>query len=281
MEASSPRAILVGVLSQNRTSIVGILLAAFIIVLAIMAPVISGNPVEQHISIQYQPPSRHHVFGTDEYGRDVFSRVIWGARISLLVGVLSVLMSLVLGVALGIIGGYKEGLIDQIILRYIDIFMSLPMLVMGLVVLAIMGSGISRIIIAITIAMTPRVARLARASSLSVKQAEFIKAARAIGQNDMKIIIFHILPNIMGDVIVMGALWMANAILVESSLSFVGLGVSPPTPSWGAIIREGMSQVTNAPHISLFPGLAILVTVFAFNLIADGLRDIADPKLRA
>ena len=281
MVTISQRHLLLKVFRKNKTSVIGIILASFIVTIAIIAPLIADDPAEQHVLIKYQPPNASHLFGTDDFGRDVFSRVVWGARISLLVGVVSVILAVVFGITIGVIAGYKGGVIDLLVLRYIDIFMSFPMLVMGLFVLAIMGSGISRIILAIAFAMAPRVARLARGATLSVKEMGYVQAARAIGQSDTKIMILHILPNIAGDAMVMGALWIATAILIESSLSFVGLGVSPPTPSWGAMIRDGLDQITNAPYMSLFPGLAILVTVFSFNLVADGLRDISDPKLRA
>jgi len=280
METQAQIGRLFRVLRKNRISFIGIILAFLITAIAMIAPLISDNPNEQHVLRQYEPPSLSHLFGTDEYGRDVFARVVWGARISLLVGVLSVFLALVFGVAIGVIGGYKGGVIDEIILRVVDIFMSFPILVLGLFVLAVMGSGISRVIMAIALAMTPRVARLVRGTTLSLKEMQFIQAARAIGQRDSKIIFFHILPNVVGDVIVMGALWVGTAILVESSLSFVGLGISPPTPSWGAIIRDGLDHLRNAPHIPISAGLAIFVTVFSFNLVADGLRDISDPKLR-
>jgi len=167
-----------------------------------------------------------------------------------------------------------------VVSRFNDIFMSFPIVIFGLLILAIMGPGLFKIIIAIGVALTPRIARLARGSTLSLKEMPYIEAARAVGQSDTKIIIFHVLPNIFGDILVMGALWIATAIIVEASLSFIGLGVRPPTPSWGSMIRAGLDQLTNAPWLSMFPGLAIFVTVFSFNLIADGLRDIADPKLR-
>jgi peptide/nickel transport system permease protein len=276
----SERQKLFRVFKHNKTSMVGSLMAVFIISVAVLAPLIATGPNEQHVEIQYQKPGLSHLFGTDGFGRDVFARVVWGTRISLLVGFLSVLLALIFGVSIGIIAGYKRGLIDQIILRYIDIFMSFPMLIMGLFVLAILGTGLSKIILAIAFAMTPRVARLVRGSTLSVREMEYVQAGRAMGQKDTKIMSFHIFPNIVGDALVMGALWIGNAILIESSLSFVGLGVSPPTASWGAMIRDGLDQLTNAPHMCLFPGLGILFTVFAFNLVADGLRDIADPKLR-
>ena len=185
------------------------------------------------------------------------------------------------GIPLGMIGGYKGGRIDNLVLRFIDVFMSFPIVILGLLVLAIMGPGLIKIVIAIAVALTPRIARLARGSTLSLKGKEFIEAARAVGQNDTKIMIIHILPNIFGEILVMGTLWVATAIIVEAGLSFIGLGVrSPPHPSWGAMIRDGLDQLTNAPWLSIFPGLAIFISVFSFNLIADGLRDISDPKLR-
>jgi len=170
--------------------------------------------------------------------------------------------------------------VDSVVSRFNDIFMSFPIVIFGLLILALMGPGLIQIIIAIGIALTPRIARLARGSTLALKEMVYIEAAKAVGQNDTKIIILHVLPNIFGEILVMGTLWIATAIIVEASLSFIGLGVRPPTPSWGSMIRDGLDQLTNAPWLSLFPGLAIFLTVFSFNLIADGLRDIADPKLR-
>jgi peptide/nickel transport system permease protein len=266
---------------RNKTSIGGSVMAAVILLLAILAPWLSPfDPIEQDIRLQYASPSLAHFCGTDGYGRDEFSRILWGARVSLAVGIASVLFSMVFGIPLGVLAGYKGGKVDSAVSRFNDIFMSFPIVIFGLLILAIMGPGLFKIIISIGIALTPRIARLARASTLSVKEMPYIEAARAVGQSDTKIIVLHVLPNIFGDILVMGTLWIATAIIVEASLSFIGLGVRPPTPSWGSMIRAGLDQLTNAPWLSLFPGLAIFLTVFSFNLIADGLRDIADPKLR-
>jgi peptide/nickel transport system permease protein len=266
---------------RNKTSIVGAVVAVIIVCLAIFAPWIAPyNPIEQNVKLQYAAPSLIHLCGTDGYGRDEFSRILWGARVSLVVGIASVLFSMVFGIPLGVVAGYKGGRADSVVSRFNDIFMSFPIVIFGLLILAIMGPGLFKIIIAIGVALTPRIARLARGSTLSLKEMPYIEAARAVGQSDTKIIIFHVLPNIFGDILVMGTLWIATAIIVEASLSFIGLGVRPPTPSWGSMIRAGLDQLTNAPWLSMFPGLAIFVTVFSFNLIADGLRDIADPKLR-
>jgi len=266
---------------RNKTSVVGVVMAIIIVCLAILAPWISPyDPIDQNVKLQYSAPSLAHLCGTDGYGRDEFSRILWGARVSLVVGIGSVLFSMVFGIPLGVIAGYKGGRADSVVSRFNDIFMSFPIVIFGLLILAIMGPGIVKIIIAIGVALTPRIARLARGSTLSLKEMPYIEAARAVGQSDTKIIILHVLPNIFGDILVMGALWIATAIIVEASLSFIGLGVRPPTPSWGSMIRAGLDQITNAPWLSMFPGLAIFLTVFSFNLIADGLRDIADPKLR-
>ena len=266
---------------RNKTSVVGVVMAIIIVCLAILAPWISPyDPIDQNVKLQYSAPSLAHLCGTDGYGRDEFSRILWGARVSLVVGIASVLFSMVFGIPLGVIAGYKGGRADSVVSRFNDIFMSFPIVIFGLLILAIMGPGLVKIIIAIGVALTPRIARLARGSTLSLKEMPYIEAARAVGQSDTKIIILHVLPNIFGDILVMGALWIATAIIVEASLSFIGLGVRPPTPSWGSMIRAGLDQITNAPWLSMFPGLAIFLTVFSFNLIADGLRDIADPKLR-
>jgi len=266
---------------RNKTSVVGVVMAIIIVCLAILAPWISPyDPIDQNVKLQYSAPSLAHLCGTDGYGRDEFSRILWGARVSLVVGIASVLFSMVFGIPLGVIAGYKGGRADSVVSRFNDIFMSFPIVIFGLLILAIMGPGLVKIIIAIGVALTPRIARLARGSTLSLKEMPYIEAAKAVGQSDTKIIILHVLPNIFGDILVMGALWIATAIIVEASLSFIGLGVRPPTPSWGSMIRAGLDQLTNAPWLSMFPGLAIFLTVFSFNLIADGLRDIADPKLR-
>ena len=281
MATTSRIQILIRTFRSNKTSVVGLLMAFCLVIIALVSPWISPyDPISQDMNVQHAAPSWAHPFGADSYGRDQFSRILWGSRVSLVVGILSVLFAMAAGIPLGMIGGYKGGIIDNLVLRFIDIFMSFPIVILGLLVLAIMGPGLIKIVIAIGVALTPRIARLARGSTLSVKGKEYIEAARAVGQSDGKIMLIHVLPNIFGDILVMGTLWVATAIIVEASLSFIGLGVRPPTPSWGAMIRDGLDQLTNAPWLSIFPGLAIFISVFSFNLIADGLRDISDPKLR-
>ena len=277
----SRKALILRTFKSNKTSAVGLFMAMGVVIIAIGAPWISPyDPIAQDMNIQHAPPGREHLFGADSYGRDELSRVIWGTRVSLVVGVLSVFFAMAAGIPLGMVGGYKGGAIDNLVNRFIDMFMSFPIVILGLLVLAIMGPGLLKIIIAIAAALTPRIARLARGSTFAIKGREYIEAARAVGQKSARIMFLHILPNILGELLVMGTLWVATAIIVEASLSFIGLGVRPPTPSWGAMIRDGLDQLTNAPWLSFFPGLAIFLSVFSFNLIADGLRDISDPKLR-
>jgi peptide/nickel transport system permease protein len=281
MTTISQREILIRTFKSNKTSVVGLFMALCMVIIALISPWISPfDPIAQDMDVQHAAPGWTHPFGTDSYGRDQLSRILWGSRVSLVVGILSVLLAMAAGIPLGMIGGYKGGRIDNLVLRFIDIFMSFPIVILGLLVLAVMGPGLIKIVIAIGVALTPRIARLARGSTLSIKGKEYIEAARAVGQKEGKIMMIHVLPNIFGEILVMGTLWAATAIIVEASLSFIGLGVRPPTPSWGAMIRDGLDQLTNAPWLSIFPGLAIFISVFSFNLIADGLRDISDPKLR-
>ena len=281
MASATRKGLILYTFKRNKTSVAGAVMAAVIVGLSLLAPwIVPYDPIEQNVKRQYAAPSRAHLCGTDGYGRDEFSRILWGSRVSLTVGIASVFFSMACGIPLGVLAGYKGGKMDAVVSRFNDVFMSFPIVIFGLLILAIMGPGLIKIIIAIGVALAPRIARLARGSTLSLKEMPYIEAARAVGQSDTKIIVLHILPNIFGEILVMGTLWIATAIIVEASLSFIGLGVRPPTPSWGSMIRAGLDQLTNAPWLSMFPGLAIFLTVFSFNLIADGLRDIADPKLR-
>jgi peptide/nickel transport system permease protein len=216
--------------------------------------------------------------GLDSYGRDIFSRIIYGTRVSLLVGVLAVLLGGVVGTLLGILAGYAGGKFETLIMRSVDVLMAFPSLIMGLMVLALLGPGIPKMIIAIGFMLSPAFVRVAHSSTLGIKENDYVLAARSIGVGQFRTLRTHILPNLIGEIIVLASVWAATAIRVEASLSFIGLGVSPPTPAWGTMIRDGTQHLTNAPWISLFPGLAILITVLAFNLLGDGLRDVMDPK---
>ena len=267
---------------NNKTAIVGAVMALVVVFIAVFAFLISPyDPLDQDVFHRLTPLERSHPMGTDEYGRDVLSRIIWGTQISLMVGFFSVLLGMIIGTAMGVVAGYTGGKTDAIIMRMVDVLLSFPTLITAIMVAAILGSGLDKLIITIGIVFAPRFARLAYGPTLAVKEMEYVSSAKVIGASNFRIIIWHVLPNIFGDIMVAGTLWMGTAIMTEASLSFLGLGVSPPTPTWGNMIRSGIDVLANAPWLSLFPGLSILITVLAFNMIGDGLRDIADPKLRA
>jgi peptide/nickel transport system permease protein len=238
------------------------------------------DPIRQAIVESFHGPSVGHPFGTDQYGRDVLARTSYGLRVSLLVGVSGVLLGTGVGGILGVIAGFRLGKVDQLIMRVTDALMSFPLLILGLMVMAALGSGMSKLIVAIAVSTTPRFIRIARAQTLIVREKEYIQACRALGQSDGRIVSRHVLPNIAGPVVVMCSLWTATAIRIEASLSFIGLSVRPPTPSLGGMVREGFDRLADAPWLAVFPGLALLFMVFAFNLIGDGLRDWTDPRVR-
>jgi peptide/nickel transport system permease protein len=270
------------VFNKNKTSWIGLAILVAMTVVAVLAPLLAPyNPVEQHILDRLQPPSSEYLLGTDHYGRDILSRVIWGARISLVIGVSSIVLGMIVGGAFGLIAGYKGGLTDNIIMRVMDVFMSFPTLIMGLLIVAVLGASLFNLIVAIALTVVPRFARIARAPTVTVKQRDFVEASRAMGFSDLRIMAVHILPNITGEIMVMASLWIATAVRIEASLSFIGLGVKPPTATWGGMIREGFGFILDAPWMSIYPGAVILITVFAFNMLGDGLRDAMDPKLRS
>ncbi|MGN0295552.1 MAG: ABC transporter permease subunit [Lachnospiraceae bacterium] len=256
---------------------------AFIILLVIIA-IISYKVVpyginEYDYSAIMQAPSAKHWFGTDEFGRDLFSRILCGTRISLSVGLLSVTIGAILGTILGLLGGYYGGILDSIIMRICDVLFAFPGIILAIAIVAILGSGLYNVVIAVAVFSTPTFARLVRSTTLSYKNSVFVQAARNLGASDARILFQHILPAAIPNIIVQYTMSIGNSILTASSLSFLGLGAKPPTPEWGLLLSNGRNYMMSSWHITLFPGIAIFLTVLAFNLLGDGLRDALDPKL--
>lgn len=269
------------VFKESKVAIAGSVLIIGVVLVALFAPWIAPyNPVEQSLLNRFSDPQSGHLFGTDEFGRDILSRVIWGSRTSLMVGILSVFFSGIVGVSLGIVAGYRGGKLENIIMRMADAFLSLPSLLMGLIIIVALGSGASKVIIAIAVALTPRFIRLAHGPTLTLKEIGYVEAARASGSGGIRIMLRHILPNIVGPIAVMATLWVATAIRIEASLSFLGLGTQPPNSSWGLMLKSGVNNIIISPWLAVFPGIAIMMAVMAFNMVGDGLRDALDPKLQ-
>ncbi|HZG58975.1 MAG TPA: nickel transporter permease [Anoxybacillus sp.] len=266
---------------KNKMALVGTGIVLFFILLAVFAPMIAPYEInEQNLSMRLKAPSNEHLFGTDDFGRDIFSRVIYGARISLWVGFFSVLGSVIVGSLLGIIAGYYGRWIDGMISRIFDIMLAFPSILLAIGIVAVLGPSLKNALIAIAIINIPNFGRLIRSRVLSIKQEEYIMAAKAIGMSDARILFHHILPNSMAPIIVQGTLAIATAIIEAAALGFLGLGAQPPNPEWGKMLADSKDYLTQAPWTMIFPGLAIMLTVLGFNLMGDGLRDALDPRMK-
>ena len=269
-------------LRGNRVAWIGLGLLLIIALAALFAPWLAPHdPLQQNIVYRLDPPSADHWLGTDNYGRDVLSRLIYGARISLLVGFVAVFIAMAIGSSLGILAGYLGGWFDQLVMGLVDVLLSFPTLLLGLMVAAMLGASLENLIIAIAITEIAPFVRIARAPTIALKQRDFIEAGRALGYGPLRLMGVHILPNMASDVIVLASLWIASAIRTEAALSFIGLGVPPPSATWGSMIQEGFANILDAWWLTVFPSVAILLTVLALNLLGDALRDALDPKLRA
>jgi peptide/nickel transport system permease protein len=265
--------------SRSGGLVIGLAIALSMVAIAIAAPWIAPfDPNEQNVLLKLEPPSAAHLFGTDDFGRDVLSRVIFGARISLFIGAFATFAGVLIGTVIGVVSGYFGGLVDRMITAATDVLLSFPQLIMGLMLVAVLGANLFNLILAIAITAVPAFIRVARASTLAMKERDFVDACRALGFGNPRIMFLHVLPNIMDEIVVMGSLWFAAAIRTESTLAFIGLGVPPPTATWGGIIRDGFDNLLDASWLSIFPSLAILAIMIALNLIGDGLRDATDPR---
>ncbi|CAN5161426.1 MAG: ABC transporter permease [Pyrinomonadaceae bacterium] len=269
---------------MNRLAIIGLIFIALLILVALFAPVLATHDVgATDLLLRYRPPSAEHWLGTDATGRDVFSRVIYGARISLRVGLVVVSVSAVVGTIIGALAGYYGGWIDRLVSGYIfNVFLAFPGLLLAIAMVAFLGAGLNKLILALCVIGWVGYARVIRGQVLKVREYDFVQAARALGASDLRILFVHILPNAIQPLIVQASLGMAGAVLAEATLSFLGLGVPPPAPSWGVMLEEGrdLSTLQSAPHALLVPGIAIALTVLAFNFVGDGLREYLDPRQR-
>lgn len=268
-------------------AVFGSVILAALIIAAIAAPILAPHdPIETSLRLRNVPPfwdskgSTDHLLGTDPVGRDLLSRIIYGARVSLFVGIVVTLLAAVLGVAVGLLAGYYGGVIDEVLMRIADLFLVFPFILLAVTIIAVLGAGITNLIITLVITGWVQYARLVRGQVLTLKEVQYVDAARVAGAKDARIIGRHILPNLLASVVVLGTLQMAFVLLTEAALSFLGLGVNPSTPTWGTMINEGRNYIYNAWWVITFPGIAILLTVLAINMLGDWLRDVLDPTLR-
>lgn len=267
---------------KNRLSIIGLIILTVIILLAVFADVIAPYPYDQqNLTAIYQTPNAEHIMGTDNLGRDLFSRIIYGGRYSLSIGFMAVGMALVMGTILGCIAGFYGGKADSIIMRVVDMMMAIPNVLMAIVITSVLGTGLFNLTLAMGISSVPSYARTVRAAIMSIRGQEYVEAARLNGCSDARIIARHILPNIMAQIIVQVTLGLGLAILSASGLSFLGLGVQPPTPEWGSMLAAARGDIRNYPYLLVFPGCAIALVVLALNMLGDGLRDALDPRMRS
>lgn len=264
---------------SNRLAMLGLVIVVALIAIAIFAPQLAPvDPSNQNLRARRAPPGAQFVLGGDQFGRDILSRLIFGARISLSISIAAVSFGMVTGSLLGMVAGFRGGWVDTVIMRVMDMLLSFPYLLLAILIVSVLGPGVPNTILAIGIWTTPAFARVARSSVTGLKDRDFVHAARSLGAREPRILFGHLLPNTIATLVVYGALNLAYAVLMESALSFLGLGVQPPTPSWGGMIASGRDFITTAPHIATIPGIAIAVTVLGFNLLGDGLRDALDPR---
>jgi peptide/nickel transport system permease protein len=266
---------------RSRAAVVGLILTLAFLLVAVLAPVLAPyDPTAFTLGQQLQPPSPAHLLGTDELGRDILSRILWGSRITLLITLGAMWVALVIGTTLGIYAGFMGGWSDTLIMRVMDVLLAMPGFLLAIAIIAALGVGTLNVVIAVGIFSIPAFARVARGSTLSIRQQDYVLAARALGTPDGAIMWRHILPNVTPPLIVQTTLGLATAILTASGLSFLGLGPQPPTPEWGAMLSTGRNFITSSPQLATIPGLAILLVAVGFNLLGDGLRDALDPRLK-
>ena len=266
---------------KNKLTVIGFIIVLAFIFVALLAPYLAPyNVYTQDLNNRLIPPEKGHIMGFDDLGRDILSRVIYGSRISLRVGIFTVTISTIFGIFVGSIAGYFGGRVDETIMRVIDILLAFPGILLAIAIISILGPGLNNVIIALCLVGWVTYARLVRGQILSIKENEYVLAVKALGASTPRILVFHIIPNIISPVMIQATLGIAGAIVGEASLSFLGLGTQAPTPSWGSMLNDGRRFILNAPHMTTFPGIAIMLVVMGFNFLGDGLRDILDPKMK-
>jgi len=275
-----PRRSLRRLVGRNSIGALGLVIVLLVLVLAVLAGILAPHPADAEIARPLQRPGGDYPFGTDEFGRDILSRVIFGSRISLYVGMIATGIALLGGTTLGLVAGYRGGWIDGLIMRLMDVLFAFPALVLAIAITGMMGPSLTHAMIAIGIVYLPVFARVVRGPTLSVRYTEYVQAARALGASDTRILLLHVLPNVAAPIIVQTTLSVSTAILSEAALSFLGLGTQPPDPSWGTMLSTGRKFMELAPWVMVYPGAAIMLTVLGFNLAGDGLRDVLDPRLQ-
>jgi peptide/nickel transport system permease protein len=270
---------LVTELRRHRLALVGAGLLALLVAMAVLAPLLAPHdPLSQDLYRRLQPPSTAHPLGTDDFGRDILSRIMYGARISLRVGLVSTLLALTVGSALGLAAGYRGGTVDTVVMRAMDIVLAFPSILLAIAIVAVLGPGLDNVMVAVSLVLVPQYARLVRASVLSIRQMAYVEAARALGASGARIVWATVLPNCAAPLIVQSTLSLGTAVLDAAGLSFLGLGAQPPAPEWGAMLSAGRELMLTAPWVMAFPGVAIFLVVLALNLLGDGLRDALDPR---
>ncbi len=267
---------------KRKVAVLGLIIVLIYVLLAIFAPLLAPyDPLKQSLPDMLQKPNAQHLLGTDEVGRDILSRILYGSRISLRIGFTVVILAFLIGVPIGIIAGYYGGILDSLLMRTMDVLMAFPGMLLAILFVSILGPGLNNAILAVGLFTVPSFARLARGETLSLKHCEYIEASKAIGAGNFRIIVTHVLNNIMAPLIVTSTLSFGNSILTTSGMGFLGIGAQPPTPEWGAVLSSGRQYLLMAPHVTMIPGLAILFLVLGLNLLGDGLRDVLDPKLKS
>jgi peptide/nickel transport system permease protein len=268
------------VFASQRIALLGLCLILLVVVVGVFGPMVAPYDPTKLVATPLLPPGREHLFGTDHLGRDVFSRIVFGARVSLIVGVSAQLLSAAIGVPAGLIAGYYGGRVDHLVMRIVDVFMSFPYILLALMIASVLGPGLQNVVLALGITGWTTMCRIARVQALSLREGTFVESSRCIGASDLRILAHHILPNSIAPILVVLTLGMATAITGEASLSFLGMGIKPPEPSWGGMLSESRGYLFQSVSLPIFPGVAIMVAVLGFNLMGDGLRDALDPRLR-